>query len=298
MLTDAPGNILVRTLCHLSGSLSPRAATKLAGSIGDARRIIHPREAATVRRNLQILGLAENRTGSPPVSGIEPVEQLVRQTFRSFGLFIVEFFRGLTLTPEQIASGWRVTGWDHLQRAVSSRRGVILAGAHTGNWEHLGAIAALLGRRIVAPVEVQFHPLISEAVKRAKRRSRIESVPAARNLRDLLRCLDRGDLVAIPLDGGEYRQGVPVRLLGKQVRLAGGAARLALLSGRPIVPVFSRRTAFMRQELRVCEPICPPAHRDGCSERVITQRLADLLGEQIHRAPDQWCIFRPLPWYH
>ena len=30
--------------------------------------------------------------------------------------------------------------------------------------------------------------------------------------------------------------------------------------------------------------------------RAITQRLADLLGEHLERAPGQWCIFRALAW--
>jgi len=36
--------------------------------------------------------------------------------------------------------------------------------------------------------------------------------------------------------------------------------------------------------------------RSGPPLTAITQRLADLLGEHLERAPGQWCIFRALAW--
>ncbi len=293
------GPPLVTGLAQVARHLSAREAEALGRALGAARYATRPAEREVVRVNLARLHLTGNTPGE-----IDPVRltTLVGATFRAFGLFCAEFFRGLTLAPSTLAAHWEVSGWHHLQRAARSPRGFILAGAHTGNWEQLGAIAPLLGRRIVAPVGEQFSPALSAAVKRAKRRSGVDSVSPVESLRDLLRALDRGDLVAIPLDGGAYRRGVPVELLGQRVWLAAGAARLATLGACPIVPVFSRRIGFMQQAVRVLAPLhasMPGRARCGAPRyHELAQRLADLLGEHLRAAAGEWCIFRHLAWYH
>jgi lauroyl/myristoyl acyltransferase len=270
------GDLLVGALARSAAALPASAAERAGLALGDCRRWARPREAAIVRENLRRLGLdAEDR--------------LVRETFRAFGLFAVEFFRGLALPPEEVARGWRIEGREHLERLAAGPRGFILAGAHTGNWEQLGAILHPLGRRLVAPVEEQFHPLLSAAVKRAKTRWRIDSPPARTGLRGLVRALARGEMVALPLDGGAYRHGAEVALLDARVRLAQGAAQLSALSGCPVVCVFSTRTRFMTQTVRVLPPVGP-----GSSAPEIAAELAARLGEQLRAAPGQWCVFRPL----
>ncbi len=275
----------------------------LGRALGDTRRRLRPDEACAVRLNLTRLGLAG--------ASAAETEARVRDTFHAFGLFLCEFARGLALTPAQIARRWEIEGWSHLADLARSPRGFILAGAHTGNWEHLGALAPLVGRRIVVPTDTQFHPWISPAIARWKCRRGVESIRPARGLRPLLRALERGDLVGIPLDGGTYRAGMRLELCGRPVDLAAGAAQLASLSGCPILPVFGRRTRFMRQQVKILAPIWPddrgasraPLSPDehaasrAVAVRACAQRLADLLGDQLRRAPGQWCIFRSLAWH-
>jgi len=150
------------------------------------------------------------------------------------------------------------------------------------------------------------------------------SVPTSSGLRGLAHTLACGDLVALPIDGGSFLRGVRVPFAGCEIVFPAGAARLALLSGRPIVPVFSRRTAFMRQEVRIEAPLWPPARgpvlsckaasrmtgaaaqrddvpdetnsaaREGSAAFALTASLAGRLAQHLQRAADQWCIFRPL----
>jgi KDO2-lipid IV(A) lauroyltransferase len=283
-----PGRVLVALLSRALAALPAARAEALGRAIGDARRVLNPREAEAVRANLERL------FRSAPA---EDIGRWTRDAFRAFGLFAVEFLRGLRQSPQEIAAGWDLTGGEHLEALRDDPRGFILVGAHTGNWEQLGAIASLLGRRIVAPADTQFHPILSGAVRRAKRRWRVDSVPPDRELRGLLRALQRGDLVALPLDGGSFRLGTAVDLLGRRVRLAGGAARLAVLTGRPAVAVFSRRAGFMRQRVTVEAPIRPDPGRARPAEfRRLAQLLADRLGDHLARARGEWCIFRALEW--
>jgi KDO2-lipid IV(A) lauroyltransferase len=289
------GRVLVSVLARGTGALPRGTAARLGRLVGDCRRATCPRDVEAVRENLRRLSLT--RADGPGARDAE--DRLVRETFRAFGLFAIEFFRGLRASPPAIVRDWAIEGWSHAEALAADPRGFIVASAHTGNWEQLAALAHPLGRRIVAPAATQFHPWLSPAIGRAKQRWQIDSVPPDRELRGLLRALALGRLVALPLDGGSYRRGVPVRLRGRRVRLPAGAARLAVLSGRPILPVFARRTEAMRHAVRLSAPIwpsLPPEGRDATEIRAITQRLADLLGEHLERTPGQWCIFRALDW--
>jgi len=265
-------------------------ATFAGHRLGDLRRLTMPHEEAAVRRNLIYFDLA---SGANPSA----TDQLVKSVFRAFGLFVVEFLMTLPKGDDRVSEAWDWQGLTHLETLNRGRRGWILVGAHTGNWEQLGAIGRRVNRRIVAPVGTQFSPVISPLVKRIKLRRGIESLPVDRSPRPLLRALDRGHLVALPLDGGSFIQGRTTTLLDKPVRLASGAAHLSKLSGSPILPVFSRRTSLMKQIVRIIEPIWPDQVEQETGKRpvdIITDHLMDQLSAHLTDSAGQWCIFRSL----
>ncbi|MCK4414745.1 MAG: lysophospholipid acyltransferase family protein [Candidatus Eisenbacteria sp.] len=298
---SAAGTELLNRLGRGMQRLGPERAARWGRALGDLRRLAAPREARTVARNLAWLGL-DRLCASPPVAA----------TYHAFGSFVVEFIQAQGLSAEAIAARWEWRGAEHLRELAAGRAGFILAGAHTGNWELLAALGPLLGRGVVAPAETQFHPLVSETLRRHKRRWGLTSISPGASMRPLASALHQGDLVALPLDGGTFHRGLSVELLGRQVRIAPGAARLALLSGRPILPVFARRTGFLSQRVSIGTPLWPgPARRaaqrridSGAGERnttpsrlaavILAQQAADQLGAHLRATPGQWCIFRPL----
>jgi len=288
MMGGLDGTLMVAAFARLAAR-SGAARAEAAGTwVGDLRRRMRPREMDAVRGNLALLGIAAPAR-----------DARAREVFHAFGLFAVEFFRGLEATPDELAAGWSIEGWEHLAALAREPAGFILAGAHTGNWEHLAALGPLCGRRILVPTGTQFHAALSAAVKARKERAGIVSVSTRHGLRRLAAGLAQGDLVGLPIDGGSFLQGLAVPFLGRQVVFPAGAARLALLSGRPIVPAFSRRTSFMRQEVRIEAPIWPPRAGEGESARTrgateLTAQLAEHLSKFLRTATGQWCIFRPL----
>jgi lauroyl/myristoyl acyltransferase len=285
---------VVSMLAAAAARLTPAQAEIAGARLGHLRHRLCPAEARAVRENLRWLGLANCGARAP---GGDAAEHLSREIFRSFGLFAIEFLRSLAMDAGEVASGWEIDGWEHLESLAAQPAGFILVTAHTGNWEHLCALGPLLGRRAVVPTGVQMHRWLSPALKSRKQRWGIVSVSPRGDLRSLLHAIAAGGLVGLPLDGGSFRRGLPVPLLGRRVRLPAGPARLALASGRPIVPVFARRAGFMRQQVRIAPPLWPPSEREcarGAAARALTARLAALLGEHLRATADQWCIFRPL----
>jgi len=285
---------VVSLLAAAAARLTPAQAASAGARLGHLRHGLCPAEARAVQENLRWLGLANSGASAP---GEDAAERLSREVFRSFGLFALEFLRSLAMDAGDVARGWELDGWEHLETLAAQPAGFILVTAHTGNWEHLCALAPLLGRRALVPTGIQMHRWLSPALKSRKQRWGIASVSPHGDLRSLLPAIAAGGLIGLPLDGGSFRRGLPVPLLGRRVRLPAGPARLALASGRPIVPVFARRTGFMRQRVRIAPPLWPPSEREcepGTAARALTAQLAALLGEHLRATADQWCIFRPL----
>jgi KDO2-lipid IV(A) lauroyltransferase len=288
---DPTADILVDALAREGSGRASRSAETLGCALGDARRRLRPAEADAVRVNLIHLGLEVHRR--------RDLDLLTEQTFRAFGIFLVEFMHGLSRSPQAIMRGWDIEGSARLASLLDQRRGFILAGAHTGNWEHLSALARYAGRQLIIPTDTQFHPLLTPPVRAWKARRGIDSRPPNASPRGLLRALEQGALVGIPLDGGSFRSEARVVLGARPVGLAAGATRLALQSGCPVLPVFARRTAFMRQEVRILPALWPGdfAGDRATRRQAFAQALADRLGAHLRRAAGQWCIFRRLAWY-
>ncbi|MBP6875453.1 MAG: lysophospholipid acyltransferase family protein [Candidatus Eisenbacteria bacterium] len=304
LFSDACASIVIRALNGLAVRAPRREAKGIAALLGTLRLRLRPREARAVRGNLALLKASR---GSAPGDRVE--ESAVRSVFRSWALFVVEFFCGLEMPPEEISSGWTITGEEHLAFLRDARKGFILATAHTGNWEHLRAIGWRYGRRILSPAGIQFHGALSRAVKASKARQGVLSTSPENGMRALAVALAEGQIVGLPFDGSSFRRGIIVPFLGMDCAFPAGPARLAMLTGCPIVPIFARRTGFLRQEVRIGVPLYARAeegahgnaHAHGNAARTrasearrLTAQLAQQLAAHLEMAADQWCIFRPI----
>ncbi len=251
--------------------------------LGHLRYHLCPREVRAVAGNLRTTGFCKP----------EELPEAVRHCFRSFGLFAAEFLWGLSRPWQEVAERWHLEGEHHLRTLARSGRGWIIAGAHTGNWEQVALLARHVGRRIVVPSGVQFHPLATAAIQRAKARAGILAAPADSGFRRLLQALEEGLCVGLPLDGGSFKRGQRVRLGKAEVLMAQGAARLAAMAGVPVLTAFGTRLAFMSQRIRIGSPIPPPKRTAEAIAETLFE-LAARLSAHLAHAFSEWCIFRPL----
>jgi len=75
------------------------------------------------------------------------IRKHIRGIFRNFAKYLVDFLRSAKLDQDYILSHVAIEGKENLDKALAKGSGVILVGAHMGNWELGGAIIASLGYR-------------------------------------------------------------------------------------------------------------------------------------------------------
>ena len=266
----------------LSGLLPPSGALQAAEWLADARFQRAPRERAVVEANLSLI-LGNTRTVTPA---------LVREVFRNFGRYLVEFFAIHRVPHPQV----RVEGYRHFHAAFERRRGIITLTAHIGNWE----LGAILMRRMGFPVAAVALPHGDRATdglfNRQRRRCGITVIPlGAQAAHRSLEHLRRGHLLGLLGDREFAGSGLRLPVWGQEMTVPRGPAMLSLRSQAPVVPTFLIREGPWKFTLVFEPPVWPPAHgaRRGAVPE-LTKTYAAVLERYVRRFPDQWLMFQPI----
>ncbi|MEV6302007.1 phosphatidylinositol mannoside acyltransferase [Actinoplanes sp. NPDC051861] len=247
-----------------------------------AAEVVWWRRGAGVRQLCANLGQV---AGAAPDSAL--VRRLARLGVRSYLRYWREFFRLSGARPPVTFEGL-----DRLP-AAGSRRGVILALPHSGNWDLAGAALAELGH----PVTTVGQRLRPEALYQrfvdARAAVGIEVLPVdepRRTVPALRRRLAEGGVVCLLADRDVTGAGLPVRLHGRDTTMPAGPARLALSTGAALIPVslwYSGRG--LRVHLH--EEIVASGRGQATA---ITQALADVFTDAIRRHPQDWHVMQPV----
>ena len=265
----------------LSQRLPPAAAFRCAERVTDLWARGAPRECAAIRGNLSLA-----------LEAAAPEAALIREVFRNFGRYLVEFFT-IHQTPKPVVS---VEGYDHLLDARRRGRGAVLLTGHLGNWE----VGAVLLRRMGLPVAVVALPHDDAGTDRLFNRQRhrcgLDVIPLGRDAaRRSLQRLREGCLLGLLGDREFGGHGLPVRAFRREVILPRGPAILSLRARVPVIPTFLIREGPWRFRLCLEPAIQPDGQGDGTSSVPrLTQRYAQVLERYVQRTPTQWLLFEPV----
>jgi phosphatidylinositol dimannoside acyltransferase len=172
----------------------------------------------------------------------------VRGVFRHIALNYVDAFRAHRLSAAEIMAGWDVDGQEQFDAAVAAGRGVIVLGAHLGNFEHGGARLAAMGYPVLVPAERIKPERLFQLLSQLRSHHGVRLVPAdsTQALRDLYAALRRGEVVVLFADRDVLGTGVSIPFFGEPARLPTGPVLLARRSGASVIGAFSWRNGFGR----------------------------------------------------
>ena len=201
---------------------------------------------------------------------------MARQAFEQFALSLLDFLRLGRLDAPALAAAVEVRGAEHLERARTSGRGVILLSAHLGNWEWGAAWLATRGTRLSVIARPHPHPWV-ERFFAGRREAHGVAVLRGRPL--------------WPGAAGALRRREWVAVMGDRCCADGSAwawvAALARRTGALVLPAVMVRLPAGR--FAAC--FDPPLSPDACAAG--EHRAA--IEAQLERHPGQWSGFEPLP---
>ena len=279
---------LFRLGLSIAARVPRRAAYALATVLGDVAALLLPQKRRWAGENIARV------IGKPPSS--PEVRSLVRQVFRSYGMYYADFFGMAVRNEHDVESLVRIEGLEHLKDALSLGKGAIFVTAHIGSWDVGGAALAAVGdlpelSALVEPVSEK----ASKDAMAAMRQDRGINVIHLGNPMKVLRALRRNGIVFILGERAVGAGGTEVDFFGEKAYLPRGAAYWALKSGAPIVPGFCIRQPDGTYVGHIEPPIIPePAGDLDDDVRRHTQRIAEVIERYVARYPEQWCMLQPV----
>ena len=266
--------------------LSQRLPAPTAFAIADRLADVQWARSRIDRRAVQVNVAA---VLGAPVSECSP---LVRETFRNFGRYLVEFFTVHQGERPEV----RVEGRDYFAKAQHRQRGVILLTAHLGNWELAAVVLRRMGFPVAAVALPHRDPRMDRLFNQQRHRCGVTVIPAGTAaLQESLRCLKEGRLLGLLGDREFFGHGVAVSLWGRSVMLPRGPAIVSLRSRTPVVPTFLIREGRWRFRFCFEPPIWPESgSATEVAVQALTQRYGAVFERYIRQVPDQWLMFRPV----
>lgn len=212
-------------------------------------------------------------------------QALVRESFRNAGIGTLEGGLAWWASDALLKPRVSIEGLERLEKAREAGRGVLLLGGHYTTLEISGRLVSYYIPD-VCPVYKQARNPAFEAVMAGARARYFDELLTSKDLRTILRALRRGKVVwyAPDQDFGR-RNTVFAPFMGVQATSLTITARLAAMSGAPVLPFYSERLPDDRYLLRIGAALEGFPSGDDVED---ARRVNAAIEEQVRRTPAQY----------
>jgi KDO2-lipid IV(A) lauroyltransferase len=264
------------------GRLLPRhVALSLFGAGG---AVVHSLEREGRRRTIRNLRWVYGENGAG-------TRRMARRVYRELGRNAADVAWLERSDGEDLGRLVEVRGFDRLEAALQSGRGVVGITAHLGNWELLAAYLGSRGVSLTALATTLFHPGLDERLRRLRARYGVRSLYRSEPgcLRDSYRLLARGEMLGVLMDLRCRDGAFWTDFLGKPAPTVLGPVRLAGRTGSILLPMACWRAEGDRYRIEIDRPLSPDSScREEEAARKCARECVAALERFIQAAPDQW----------
>lgn len=219
--------------------------------------------------------------------GKDDAEKIAKESLHRFGRMIVEVLRFPVLNKEKFDKIVTVEGLEYLQNAYQENCGVVMATAHFGNWEMLGAFVGLYGFPIYSIVRHQNQSKMNQLINEYREMvgQKIVYNRGENNFLRIVRMLKQKNIIGVLYDQDTNDIGVKLKIFGKECIVPDGAAALSRLNKAPIVPIFIHNNADETLKIKIYPAlIC----RDKNDYERVMQNLVGIMEREIRQDPAMW----------
>jgi len=231
-----------------------------------------------------------NLSRSFPGKNYQEIITIAKKSYTSFARIIAEFPDILYLDKNNFSKWVKIIGLDNYLAAQRKGRGVILFGAHYGNWEMGNAALALATSPFIFVYRILDNPIMEEIITGVRSSYGNISLSKKGNMRKMIGLLRQGKTINILIDQNVFfNEGVFVDFFGRKAATTSGVALLAIYTGAAVLPVFSSRVPDGRYLLEIGQKvdIIDTGNRDA-DVLANTQKFTMIIEEQIKKNPEQW----------
>jgi KDO2-lipid IV(A) lauroyltransferase len=274
-------------LLILLARASPRrSGMKLFSNLGRTASMIFQHDRRKALHNLSI---------AFPKAPALMREAMVLAMYKTLGQNIYEFLNLKGTRGERIESRIdSVENEEYLQAALDKGNGVIAITGHIGCWELLAAYLVSRGHSVSVVARQLRDDKWQEWVGSIRSSLGVSTINRDNSAREMLDVLRNRGILGVLMDQNTRVSGYYVPFFNKPAHTSSGVAKLAAISGAPIVPMAIYLSPNSKHVVRVLEPIWFPT---GCADKAravesVTAACAKAVEELIRLDPKQWI------WWH
>lgn len=224
---------------------------------------------------------------------------IAKGAFRNYGITLVELLWFPNLDDKGLRRLVDVQNLELMTSAYARGKGLIMLSGHFGNWELIALAMGYLSKLPISIiVQTQANTLVDEVVNRNRCLLGNRVVPMGMSVREIIRTLGEGGVVAIAPDQSGAMEGAFVDFFGRSVATHKGPAVFAIRSGAPVQMGFIMRRQDGTYTV-ILEEIQTGDLTENTEENVVelTRRHTALLEKYVRMHPDHW-LWMHRRWKH
>jgi len=204
---------------------------KIGGTLGIIVYYLIPKRRHITKINIQLCF---------PTLSTEEQFLLVKSSFRSAGMGIIETGLSWWSSRKKLLTLCQITGQKNIHNALKKQKGIILFTAHTSTIEIGGALMAYQ-QPMFAVYKKSHNPLFEEFIQRSRKKALTKLVETY-DLRNMIKSLNKNEIAwyASDQDFG-MKQSIFAPFMGVETITLTTTSRIAKMTGAAVVPYFCRR---------------------------------------------------------
>ncbi|KAF1083217.1 MAG: Lipid A biosynthesis lauroyl acyltransferase [Candidatus Rifleibacterium amylolyticum] len=216
-------------------------------------------------------------------------EKLGEKVYQHFLLNSFEMASLAYISREDLLARIKIEGLEHLDTAMKRNHGAIIVSGHFGLWEMIPQWLAVNGYPVCTVVRRQNNPHVDAWMENMRRRLGGKTTDSGFGIREILRSIRRGQILALMVDQDNGKQGIFVPFFRRYASAPTGPAQLSLKTGAPIVPLFMFPNYCGQHLFKIYPPIYPENYtNDITGQQQITACYTQLLEELVRQQPQDW----------
>jgi KDO2-lipid IV(A) lauroyltransferase len=244
-------------------------------------------------RECVISNLKQIQSSSGVALSQRALHSLARENFLNFAKYLVDFFKFLRIDNRRME---RIVHYGNLPTMLDGLlqqgKGLLFVSAHLGNYELGAAALAALGYKFNGVALWVPDEKLNNLYQQYRISRGIRPIPFGRAARECIAALRRNEIVGVIGDRDFTPSNRTVEFFGRPARLPDGPAKLALVTGAPLLPAFMIRLPDDTFAYIVDEPIWADKSRHSVDD--IMRQVATALERVIRQHSEQWFLFHDL----
>ena len=245
-------------------------------------------DRASAKNGKNFRRLESNLKRAVPQLTETQLRSLAEAGMRSYLLYWCDKFRSPDWDIKRIQSTVTVNDAELLLEPVRSKRGVVVALPHSGNWDHAGSYFCSQGIPLVTVVERLKPEKLFLKFLAYRQAIGMEALPLdGRVMGTLTSRLREGKLVALVADRDLSRSGIDVKFFDGTARMPAGPALLAIRTGADLITAYVSYTASgIHIDFRKVQIASGETETERVAKTV--QLCADNFAAGISQHPQDW----------